>query len=208
MPRLFSSVREAWNGVLSGTVAPSTQRPVSCSTIDTPPGGGSCSSLPRVQPQAAHGISSVSAAESKDEDPFECSVFVRLADDDDNNEEIDISALTDDDLRRLKRKDPFLYYSIPAVRRRAIRTTRSASSRRCSLPAEVLAEADIAQSRKRQEVPTEEPRRRESVRRNRRFSTEAHPSLVCDEILRELQELDDSDIDEDLEILERELDGL
>jgi len=171
---------------------------------------------------ATNGSNSGSSADTK-EDDFECNVFIRVSDNDANDREIDISALTDDDLRRLRRDDPFMYYSIPAERRMSyqvneqeeeyddIETMRYSSTRarrRYSLPAEVLAEASVSRSRhRREEEPEEEPARRDSlVRRNRRFSTEAHPSLVCDVMLQELRELDDSDLDDDLDILEMESD--
>mmetsp|Transcript_28584 Transcript_28584/g.60960 ORF Transcript_28584/g.60960 Transcript_28584/m.60960 type:complete len:221 (+) Transcript_28584:187-849(+) len=217
MPRVFSSVREAWNGVLSGAV-PTTRRRASCSIVDAPHSSSDRGSgLPQAETQAT-------AADTKEEEePFECcDALVRLSNDESNRKEIDIDTLSDDDLRRLKKDDPFLYYSIPSIRRRSYMfdddgddddDIRAAvrSSRRSSLPAKVLANADISrwshqQQQARQEI--EEPRRRREsvVKRSRRLSTEAHPSLICDELLRELQELDvGSDVDDDLEILEREL---
>mmetsp|Transcript_4081 Transcript_4081/g.8633 ORF Transcript_4081/g.8633 Transcript_4081/m.8633 type:complete len:204 (-) Transcript_4081:282-893(-) len=203
MPRVFSSVREALNGVMSGTAAPApTRRRLSCPTIDTPHDFGHGSGSPRVQQTqmvndnsggiATNGSNSGSSAGIKEED-FECNVIIRVSDNDANDREIDVSALTDDDLRRLRRDDPFMYYSIPAERRMSyqvneqeeeyddIETMRYSSTRarrRYSLPAEVLAEASVSRSRhRREEEPEEEPARRDSlVRRNRRFSTEAHPS--------------------------------
>mmetsp|Transcript_3980 Transcript_3980/g.8941 ORF Transcript_3980/g.8941 Transcript_3980/m.8941 type:complete len:247 (+) Transcript_3980:243-983(+) len=246
MSRTFSSVREALNGVMSGAVIPSTRRRVSCPTNETlstwygdsgletsrqvsglTHGGFGESSPPREQTKAMKDTSDGGgiAPDSKEEDSFEYNVFVRHADDEANNKEFDISAITDDDLRRLKRDDPFLYYSIPAVRRRSYRfheenenddddenaiwSLRSSHSRRSSLPAEVLAEAENTRSRRGQGEPVEDATKRDSVvRRNRRFSTEAHPSLVCGELLQELKEMNDSDMDEDLEILEMDLDDM
>mmetsp|Transcript_6360 Transcript_6360/g.11625 ORF Transcript_6360/g.11625 Transcript_6360/m.11625 type:complete len:119 (-) Transcript_6360:277-633(-) len=118
-----------------------------------------------------------------------------------------------------------MFYSIPATKRRSYRfhegdddeddevigTLRSPSSRRSSLPVKGLAEAETARSlRRRRELSGKETRRRDSivVWRNRRFSTEAHPSLVCGELLREWQAMDDVNIDSDLEILEMDLDDV
>lgn len=224
MPRVFSSVREAWNGILSGEV-PTTRWRASCSTVDAPHGtGGSGSDLPRAETQATN-ANGESAVDSNDEEkPFDCcSAFVQLADDENNSrKEIDIGTLTDDDLRGLKKDDPFLYHSIPSIRRRSylfddddIVRAAARSSRRSSLPVEVAANADISQRAQQQQARQEDGtmrievprRRRESmVKRSRRLSTEAHPSLVCDEILRQLQESDvGSDIGDHFEIWEKEL---
>lgn len=226
-PRVFSSVKEAWAGVLSGAV-PITRRRVSCSNIDAPLGdsGGRVDS--RVLPQVETQTTSDESNEEYDEDPFECRVFVQLSAEDTAREEVDVGGLSSEDLRRLKRDDPFLYYSIPSIRRRSYRfngedgdeadaVRMTSPLRRTSLPAHVLANADISRSQQeeaRQEVEgpaIEEPRRRNSVvRRNRRLSTEAHPTLVCDELMRELQDLDidDDDMDENVGLLESALGGI
>lgn len=118
-----------------------------------------------------------------------------------------------------------MYYSIPSVRRLSYRfhdedeinTSISANRRRrTSLPAALLAMADnrIHQSRQQQmqeeqEVPImmQDPAsRRDSVVRRKRLSTEAHPTLVCDDLMRELRELAESDSEDDLGLLELELD--
>eukprot|EP00581_Thalassiosira_minuscula_P012325 CAMPEP_0183720650 /NCGR_PEP_ID=MMETSP0737-20130205/13205_1 /TAXON_ID=385413 /ORGANISM="Thalassiosira miniscula, Strain CCMP1093" /LENGTH=194 /DNA_ID=CAMNT_0025950543 /DNA_START=110 /DNA_END=694 /DNA_ORIENTATION=- len=194
MPRIYSSVKDAWNGVLSGEIR---HRRASCS--DSTPKGG------RTVGEAD--TSGGTADDKEAESSLECCISVQLVNDDADSKEIDTSELTEDDLRRLKNDDPFLYYSIcssvPASRRRSILFDNDepvtnargyTSSRRSSIPADWPSQ--------RQDVHVEEPRRRESmVRRNRRFSTEAHPSLVCEEMLSELDGLNDSD----LEILELEL---
>jgi len=241
-PRVFSSVKEAWAGVLSGAV-PITRRRVSCSTIDALPREGDSNSsrvasasskkdFPQTETQAS---TSEESYDESDEEPFECRVFVQLSDDKDKDkDQVDIGALSDEDLQRLKRDDPFLYYSIPSIRRRSYRfdadededenadvirmaMTRTPTRRRTSLPAQVLANADISRSqqqreaRRSEEVLTviEEPSRRGSVTRCRRLSTEAHPMLICDDLLRELEDLDVEDEDDiDLALLERELSGI
>ncbi len=297
MPRVFSSVKEVWQGVLSGAIVPthhhapssrSQSRRVSCSNIqDRPPrgcagldGGSSSEDLsghtalsgcssgsstpacigPSSQNQTQH-TQCITTSSSSDTDgndstnfmdldeDFECSVFVRLEDNEDNDKSYDISALSDADLRRLKHEDPFLYYSIPSIRRRSYRLDgpggedrheqdvaggeapgRNNRMRRPSLPAAILANAEISRSSRQlqvelndqgeeeqddgmieQQVPVDDPqgRRNSIVRRNRRLSTEAHPTLICDSLLRELQGLDGGNSfmdDDDLALLGQELD--
>lgn len=261
-PRVYSSVKEAWAGFLSGA-APTTRRRVSCSTIDVLSRGGDTSTnsvvdsassskndLPRTT-ETSKALSSEKSYDELDDEQFECKVFVQLSDEEDkdnNKNQVDIGSLSDEDLRRLKRDDPFLYYSIPSIRRRSYRfddvdeeeegradairnamtrmSTTRRPTRRTSLPAQVLANADISRSQRQQQeevvatglveevltVMIEEPSRRSSVTRCRRLSTEAHPSMVCDDLLRELEEIEDEDEDEDdidmdldLAQLEREL---
>lgn len=224
---VYPSVREAWKSIQAGTArrANASTRRVSCPTIDVP----TSSSL---------GSSATTTSTITEEDEYEpveeCTVFVRVATDDTESEkEVDISQLSDEDIQTLKRTDPFLYYSIAANRRSVAggggyinrnngggnRTERT--SRRSSLPAELLANADNARSRQAMQQEDsimeveDEPRRESIVRRNRRMSTEVHPTLVCDELLREMHELDGRGMDndggslfdeEDLELLEQELD--
>lgn len=224
---VYPSVREAWKSIQARTTrrANASTRRVSCPTIDVP----TSSSL---------GSSATTTATITEEDEYEpveeCTVFVRVATDDTESEkEVDISQLSDEDIQTLKRTDPFLYYSIAANRRSVAggggnnnrnngggnRTERT--SRRSSLPAELLANADNARSRQamqQEDIAMEvedEPGRESIVRRNRRMSTEVHPTLVCDELLREMHELDGRGMDndggslfdeEDLELLEQELD--
>jgi len=93
------------------------------------------------------------------------------------------------------------------------------AEKRSSFPAELLESADVSRSNQRnksrtlqvqEELPEEqedeeddeEPgvkRRRSSitVRRNRRVSAEAYPTLLCEDIMRELHGLDSSNSDND-----------
>ena len=93
------------------------------------------------------------------------------------------------------------------------------------MPAEALAMADINVSRTRRrrsslldDCPTIEESIKGTVRRDRRHSTECHPTIICEELMAELeQELvdemgggiggmeDDATIDEEFAALEREL---
>lgn len=142
-PRVYSSVREALNGVLSGSA-----RRVSCSHID------STSSSHKSTTATEEDEDYDTPVDNTNSYNGDCTVFVRLADEnDDDNEEVDITNLSEEDLRKLKRTDPFLYYSIPAIRRRdgfgnvseLVRNGgRRVTSRRSSLPAELLASADVS----------------------------------------------------------------
>ena len=118
-------------------------------------------------------------------------------------EEVDISNYTQDDLERLRLEDPFLYYSIPAMKRKLYESDKSpmnsparshASSRRSSCPTILLSS----------DGRPEQQQRRESVKRTRRVSVEPHPSVVLKHIMDEMNmndEFDDSDMDEEDEKL-------
>ena len=132
------------------------------------------------------------------------------------DEEVDISHYTQDDLERLRLEDPFLYYSIPAMKRslfesnssstnspaRSINT--SCSSRRSSCPT-ILLYSDISGNDGPQQQ--QQQQRRGSVTRARRLSTEPHPSFVMQNIMNEMNldedfdDDDDSDMDEEDEKL-------
>ena len=210
MPQVFSSVKEAWLSVLSGTVDPvpvPARRRYSCPIIDThrasSRGGGS-----------GPGASQSTKKEDEEEygEPLKWNVLVRVRDDEGiDRKEIDISSLTDEDLCKLKTDDPFLYYSIPSMRRKSYlcdesndgNAIMSSTSHRSSLPSDFRLRQDALY----QDVP-EDTRRRESiVRRMSRMSTEAHPSLMLEEMmLQDLLELDDDnsadddDMDDDFEL--------
>jgi hypothetical protein len=115
-------------------------------------------------------------------------------------EEVDITHYTQDDLERLRFEDPFLYYSIPAMKRGLFRSdssrsTNSSSSRRSSCTT-ILLNSDASDNGPQQE------QRRESVTRARRLSVEPHPSLFIQDLMNEMDvEFDDSDIDEEDEKL-------
>ena len=130
---------------------------------------------------------------------------------------MDLDALTDDDLAKLKAADPFLYYSVPAPRRASFRDTDAADvpppspsaaaapRRRFSLPVHVGTGAQQRPEGPAAAPAADGPGRRTSIRRNSRLSTEAHPTLLCEELLGELGGLGDglSDLewsdDEDFE---------
>jgi hypothetical protein len=212
MPQVFSSIKEACLGVLSGAVDPvpvPAGRRASCPNIDTNSAGPGVLQSPKEEEEEEEGG-----------EPLEWNVIVRVSDGEDiDDKEIDINALSEEDLRRLKTDDPFLYYSIPSIRRKSylcddgddgdatMMRVASSSSRRLSLP------SDFRQNHAALcKVVPEDARRRESiVRRTSRLSTEAHPTLILEEMMmQELQELDD-DMDcsvtaDDLEEWMKELD--
>jgi len=118
-------------------------------------------------------------------------------------EEVDITHYTQDDLERLRFEDPFLYYSIPAMKRGLFRSdssrsTNSSSSRRSSCPTILLnSDSQVNDGPQQQQ-------RRETVTRIRRFSVEPHPSVVMQQIMKEMnidEDSDDSDTDEENEKL-------
>ncbi len=76
--------------------------------------------------------------------------------------EIDISTLSTKDLESLRRDDPFLYYSIPAVQRAAFR----------------LEEPDMSYSLKESTT----------VERRTRVSYECHTDLLMDDLLGDVEE--------------------
>ncbi|MBV5280576.1 MAG: hypothetical protein J0651_04890 [Actinobacteria bacterium] len=203
MPQVFSSVKEALLGVLSGTVNPvrvTTSRRASCPNIDT---HRASSRGGRSGPGASR-ITKKEEEEDEEGEQLEWNVIVLVPDDEEiDRKEIDIRSLTDQDLCKLKTEDPFLYYSIPSIRRKSylfdesndVDAIKSSTSRRSSLPADFRSRQDALY----QDVH-EDTRRRESiVRRTSRLSTEAHPSLILEEMmLHELLELDgDDSVDDD-----------
>lgn len=128
-------------------------------------------------------------------------------------EEIDISQYTPDDIKRLRLEDPFLYYSIPAAKRQlyesdpspmnspARRNATLCPSRRSSCPTILLANHSPGNDGKQQHQ--QQHQRRESVKRARRVSAEPHPSVVIKRIMNEMNidYSDDSDMDEEDERL-------
>ena len=203
MPQVFSSVKEAWLGVLSGTVNPvrvTTSRR-SCPNIDT---HRASSRGGRSGPGASRITKKEEEEEDEEGEQLEWNVIVLVPDDEEiDRKEIDIRSLTDQDLCKLKTEDPFLYYSIPSIKRKSylfdesndVDAIKSSTSRRSSLPADFRSRQDALY----QDV-LEDTRRRESiVRRTSRLSTEAHPSLIFEEMmLHELLELDgDDSVDDD-----------
>jgi hypothetical protein len=200
---VFSSVKEAWLGVLSGTVNPvrvTTSRR-SCPNIDT---HRASSRGGRSGPGASRITKKEEEEEEEEGEQLEWNVIVLVPDDEEiDRKEIDIRSLTDQDLCKLKTEDPFLYYSIPSIRRKSylfdesndVDAIKSSTSHRSSLPADFRSRRDALY----QDVH-EDTRRRESiVRRTSRLSTEAHPSLILEEMmLHELLELDgDDSVDDD-----------
>ncbi len=119
-------------------------------------------------------------------------------------EEVDISQYTQDDLERLRYDDPFLYYSIPQVKRSLFKSdlsrnnAASRSSRRSSCPSMLL------DSHNASDQGPEQQQRRKSVTRARRLSVEPHPSLFIRDHMDEMNEeldLNDSDVDDEDEKL-------
>ena len=95
--------------------------------------------------------------------------------------EIDISTLSAEDLQSLKQDDPFLYYSIPAVRRAAF-----------SLEEPDMSRSDLKGST--------------TVKRRTRVSYECHTDLLMDDLL---EDFEDEEYDESaLEKMDHDLSQL
>ena len=108
-------------------------------------------------------------------------------------EEVDISQYTEDDLERLRLEDPFLYYSIKRSDLFRGNSSKASSSRRSSCPTILVTADDNGQ---------QQQQRRGSVTRARRFSTEPHPSLFIQNLMKDMDvDFDESDIDEEDEEL-------
>lgn len=194
MTRVFSSVREAYIGILSGEVEPvpstSTKSKRAASYSGTSPSNGVKwrSGLLTQSPKTVK--------KEHQEEPSEWRVSVRTISDedshDDRKKEIDTSTLSQEDLRSLQKSDPFLYYSIPSIRRSSYLFGKGDdvdTIRRSSLP--IMQHNHLDQHTSSQVLVQEQAKRRESiVRRTSRISTEAHPGLIYDDILSELPSLD------------------
>lgn len=110
--------------------------------------------------------------------------------------EIDTQKLTEDDLKSLKKKDPFLYYSIPAVRSAALlnkdvamsslqgRKSQCSRSGRASCPSQI------------ESIPTTKVVRRSCI------SFECHPDLILEDYLDNTA---DDEYDLDLDSMIRQL---
>ena len=114
-------------------------------------------------------------------------------------EEVDISEYTEDDLERLRLEDPFLYYSIPGVKRKlhgsdssSINTSSRSTATLCSSRRSSCPTIGPGQQQQQQQ-------RKESVTRARRLSVEHHPSVVVKRIMDEMKIDDDSDDDSDVD---------
>ena len=83
--------------------------------------------------------------------------------------EIDTSALSAEELQLLRKDDPFLYYSIPAVRRATFR----------------LDEPDLSLLVLEESSST-------IVKRSTRVSVECHTDLLMEDLLTELEQEDDN----------------
>ena len=92
-------------------------------------------------------------------------------------EVFDISNLSNDDLQALRKKDPFLYYSIPSVRRAELGFGDSSRSSRV-LDSPAAAEASASTT----------------VKRCTRVSFECHSDLLMEDYLSEDLDFDEEDL--------------
>ena len=193
MTRVYSSVREAYVGILSGEVEPVQSTSTSTSSTKSKRAASySGTSLSNgVNMKSGLLTQSLKTPVVGQEEPSEWRFSVRTVSDedsyDDRRKEIDTSKLSQEDLRSLQTSDPFLYYSIPSIRRSSYLFGNDDAIRRSSLP--IMQHSHLDHNKSNQEK-----RRHSIVRRSSRISTEAHPGLIYDEILSELLSLADDDI--------------
>jgi hypothetical protein len=140
MSIIFPSVREGMIAILSGAVDPvpvvTARHQAGCAMTDTH------------HADSSGGVSSLGLSQEN-----KWNVIVCLAGIDDiGSKEVDISSFTAEDTRKLKTEDPFLYHSIPSVRRRSylcdgidyrdnMRMAKSSSSCDPSLSTDFIGEA-------------------------------------------------------------------
>ena len=204
MTRVFSSVREAYIGILSGEVEPVPS--TSTSTKSKRAASYSGTSLSNgVNIRSGLLTQSLKTVKKEhQEEPSEWRVSVRTKSDedshDDRKKEIDTSTLSQEDLRSLQKSDPFLYYSIPSIRHSSYLFGKGDdvdTIRRSSLP--IMQHNHLDQHTSSQVLVQEQAKRRESiVRRTSRISTEAHPGLIYEDILSKLPSLGDVEGMDDL----------
>ena len=204
MTRVFSSVREAYIGILSGEVEPVPS--TSTSTKSKRAASYSGTSLSNgVNIRSGMLTQSLTTVKKEhQEEPSEWRVSVRTKSDedshDDRKKEIDTSTLSQEDLRSLQKSDPFLYYSIPSIRRSSYLFGKGDdvnTIRRPSFP--IMQHNHLDQHTSSQVLVQEQAKRRESiVRRTSRISTEAHPGLIYEDILSKLPSLGDVEGMDDL----------
>jgi hypothetical protein len=173
-------VREAYLASLSGEVDPVPESKHRASSVSGSSGLMLMQSLKTVKVE-------------HQEKPSEWRVSVRTVSDedsyDDRRKEIDTSTLSQEDLRSLQKSDPFLYYSIPSIRRSSYLFGNGDN--------DDISSHDNEDSTFPKQAEQEQTKRRKSiVRRTSRISTEAHPGLIYDDILSELPSLDVEGMDD------------
>ena len=108
--------------------------------------------------------------------------------------ELDISeGLSQQDLESLRKADPFMYYSIPEVRRAAIMLEQKIEV----LPTRLQREsaAPVALDTSTNVTPEAEQQKRQMIRRCSSISYEAHPDVMLEDLLEDLAEDSLEDVD-------------
>ena len=105
---------------------------------------------------------------------FSVPTFVQKAE-----EQIEVTNLKSSDIASLKANDPFMYYSIPAARNAAMKGKEvDLSLFHVDAPSSCVAANTEGRTRKVPKISCK-------VTRQRRVSTECHPNLLWDDILRD-----------------------
>lgn len=112
--------------------------------------------------------------------------------DSDANKELDIKSLSQEDVESLRTTDPFMYYSIPGVRRANMHLTdvdHTNTQALCSSDRQIPPSNSSSLSpptNKRQKMST-------TVTRHTSISTEAHPDAILEEFMDELDGMSEED---------------
>lgn len=93
-------------------------------------------------------------------------------------ETIEISSLTSSEIAELKEKDPFMYYSIPAVRKSAMRSQEVDYSLIGGGPSSSSSTTSQDGSRKSRKIS-------QTIIKKRRLSMEMHPDALMEELLND-----------------------
>jgi hypothetical protein len=121
---------------------------------------------------------SLSNVSSSSADSFDFPVFTVPTFREKPIESIDISSLSSSEVDSLKEKDPFMYYSIPAVRKSAMRSQEVDHS---ILGGDASPSSDASSqegSRKSRKIS-------QTITKKRRLSMEMHPDALMEELLND-----------------------
>jgi len=117
-------------------------------------------------------------------------------------QEIDINRINNlDDLKSIKQQDPFMYYSIPSVRRAKVLMKNEMDIDTSNLGEHIPRRSRVStvhgvdDSTNRQE---QEEDAQMKVTRSTRISFECHPDLILEDIFNEMYLHDDLDDDDDV----------
>lgn len=113
---------------------------------------------------------------------------------DDAKEEVDIKSLNQDDVKSLRTTDPFMYYSIPGIHRANMHLLGIEDFDHSNTQA--LCSSEVQTPRRRPSPPAnKKPKRSTTVTRRTSISCEAHPDVIMEEFLDELEDLSEDELE-------------